>query len=52
LSQGRFKSGIRKKLFTESVVKHWNRLSREVVASPYLKVFKKCVDMTLRDTAK
>ena len=40
---------IRKNFFTERVVKHWNRLSREAVESPSLEVFKKHVDMTLQD---
>ncbi|KFM05362.1 hypothetical protein AS27_15797, partial [Aptenodytes forsteri] len=47
LKGGRYRLDIRKKFFTLRVVKHWQRLPREVVDAPSLEAFKVRLDGAL-----
>ena len=47
LQEGRFRLDIRKKFFAMRVVKHWNRLPREVVDAPSLETSKVRLDRAL-----
>jgi len=49
LKEGRFRLDRRKKFFMMRVVRHWNRLPREVVAIPYLAVFQARLDEALNN---
>ena len=47
LKEGRFRLGMRKQFFPVRVVRHWNRLPREVVDVPCLEMFKARLDGSL-----
>ncbi|KFZ63941.1 hypothetical protein N321_08021, partial [Antrostomus carolinensis] len=47
LREGRFQLDIRRKFFTQRVVRYWNRLPREAVDAPSLKAFKARLDGAL-----
>jgi len=47
VTEGIFRLGTRKKLFTMRLVRCWHRLPREAVAAPSLEVFKARLDAAL-----
>ena len=47
MEEGRFRLDIRKKSFTVRVVRHWNKLPRDVVDALSLETFKVRLDQAL-----
>lgn len=48
LCQGKFRLGIRKRFFSQRLVRHWTRLPREVFIPHNLPELKKCLDNAFR----
>ena len=40
---------VRKNFFLERLIRHWHRLPKEVMGSPFREVFKETVVLVLRD---
>ena len=40
IKEGRIRLDVRKKFFTQRVVRHWNRLPSKTVGAPSLEAFK------------
>ncbi|KFV90861.1 hypothetical protein N327_12031, partial [Fulmarus glacialis] len=47
--QGRFRLDVKKHFFTDSVVRHWDRLPKELVNAPCLPVFQRHLDNALNN---
>jgi len=47
LKKRRFRSDVRRKFFTQNVVKHWHRLLRETVDAPSMEVLEARLDGAL-----
>lgn len=52
LRQGRCRLGIRISFSSVGVVRHWNKVPREVADSPALEVFKEYLDLVLGDVVQ
>jgi len=49
LHQGKFRPDIRELFFTERVIKHWNRIPREMVNASRLSMLKRHLDCALNN---
>ncbi len=47
LEHRKFRTNMQRNFFTVRVMEHWNRLPREIEESPFLEIFKTCLDAYL-----